>query len=751
MVQDTTNSHIVLENRLSHEASPYLQQHKDNPVHWQPWDAKALASAQEQNKPILLSIGYSACHWCHVMAHESFENEDIASVMNDLFVNIKVDREERPDIDDIYMSALHMMGEQGGWPLTMFLLPDGRPFWGGTYFPPIAKFGRPGFPDICREIARICTEETDKVQENADKLTQALQNKNNAAFKAANQKTALEQLSPNLPLGLPEDLASEASENLARQIDLTYGGMQGAPKFPQPLIYELLWQDWLRNGRDVSREAVLITLSGLCHGGIFDHIRGGFSRYSVDEEWLVPHFEKMIYDNGLILDLMGNVWKSTRDPMLTDRISKTVDWLLDDMLTNATNNSTDGAAALSKDDTPKPPAAFAASLDADSEGEEGKYYVWTVAELTSLLGENFPDFARTYRVTDAGNFPEGGGAGDNVNILNRLPPSLHNEGFDEEARHAQSLNILAQAQALRTRPERDDKILADWNGLVIAALARLSPVFQNKKWLETAERAYRDVMQTMSYEEGGCLKLAHAARGESKLNISMAEDYSNMADAALALFSATGTASYLASAEALTKTLEQFYTDDVGGFYMTSSQAETLITRPHTSYDGATPNANGTMIGVYRRLAVFTGKQDYRDSLEALIKTHAIAAIKHYPQMPRYLTETENTRHQASCVIVGDPSDNDFKLLLETAHAHPCPGLIVHPVGLGQDLPTHIPIHETPANPTKNATDDKMPFAFDQPTAYVCTHNTCLPPANSVDELTTHLDSFLHKAVLETA
>ena len=725
MAQDQTPPKKGLENRLANETSPYLLQHKDNPVHWQPWDAQALKIAEDLKKPILLSIGYSACHWCHVMAHESFENESIAAVMNELFVNIKVDREERPDIDDIYMSALHMMGEQGGWPLTMFLLPDGRPFWGGTYFPPTAKYGRAGFPDICREIARICQDESEKVLDNAKKLTEALNNQNNASFKTA----GLEQLSPDVPLGVPDDLASEASENLARQIDLTYGGMRGAPKFPQPLIYDLLWQDWLRNGRDVSREAVLITLSGLCHGGIFDHVRGGFCRYSVDAEWLVPHFEKMIYDNALLLDLMGGVWKSTHDGVLKDRIEKTVGWLFNEMLISTTNKAQGNNIA------------FAASLDADSEGEEGKYYVWTTTELASLLGDNFSAFARDYRVTDAGNFPEGG----DVNILNRLPPSLNNDNFEEEAQHAQSLDILARAQNLRTPPGRDDKILADWNGLVIAALARLAPIFQNKNWLDKAEEAFKGILHIMSYEDAGFIKLAHAARKDSRLNVSMAEDYANMADAALALFSATGRADYLSTAETLIKTLEHFYADGLGGFYMTASGAEALIARPHNSYDSATPNANGTMVDIYRRLSIFTGEQKYRNKLEALIKTQAITAIKHYPQMPRYLTETENTRHQASCVIIGDPSDDGFKLLMETAHAHPCPGLVVHPVIPGQNPPSHIPLDGTT---NINSASDKMSFAFDQPTAYVCTHNACLPPAKSVEDLTARLNGFLHVAVL---
>ena len=326
-----------------------------------------------------------------------------------------------------------------------------------------------------------------------------------------------------------------------------------------------------------------------------------------------------------------------------------------------------------------------------------------------------------------------------------MPPSLNNDNFEEEAQHAQSLDILARAQNLRTPPGRDDKILADWNGLVIAALARLAPIFQNKNWLDKAEETFEGVLHIMSYEDAGFIKLAHAARKDSRLNVSMAEDYANMADAALALFSATGRADYLSTAETLIKTLEHFYADGLGGFYMTASGAEALIARPHNSYDSATPNANGTMVDIYRRLSIFTGEHEYRNKLEALIKTQAITAIKHYPQMPRYLTETENTRHQASCVIIGDPSDGGFKLLMETAHAHPCPGLAVHPVIPGQNPPSHIPLDGAT---NINRASDKMSFAFDQPTAYVCTYNACLPPAKSSEDLTARLNGFLHVAVL---
>ena len=429
-------------NRLARETSPYLLQHQTNPVDWWAWGPEALAEAKRSDRPILLSVGYAACHWCHVMAHESFEDDATARVMNELFVNIKVDREERPDIDQIYMAALHHLGEQGGWPLTMFLTPDGEPIWGGTYFPNSSRYGKPAFVDVLREIARLFREEPQKIEDNRAALMERLAG---AARKPG-----------TVTLGVAE--LDNAARQLGGIIDPVNGGTRGAPKFPQAALFELLWRAGLRTGEPRYFAAVEITLDHICEGGIYDHLGGGFSRYSVDERWLVPHFEKMLYDNAQLLELLAIAHLRSGKPLYRQRAQETVAWLAREMTTGE--------------------GAFSASLDADSEGEEGKFYVWSYDEVLRELGtEDGEFFARHYDVTPAGNF-------EGHNILNRLKPLPRTA--DDEARLAVLRAKLLAVRESRVRPGLDDKVLADWNGLMIAALANASLMLAEPSWLALA-------------------------------------------------------------------------------------------------------------------------------------------------------------------------------------------------------------------------------------------------------------------------
>ena len=364
-------------NQLDKETSPYLLQHAGNPVDWRPWGVAALTQAQAADKPIMLSIGYAACHWCHVMAHESFEDEAIAALMNELFVNIKVDREERPDLDAIYQSALALMGERGGWPLTMFCTPAGEPFWGGTYFPPAARFGRAGFPDVLRQIARIYRSEPDKITQNVVAVRDAL--------------TGLSQPRQASIVTLAD--IGTIAEKLAGNFDPAHGGLRGAPKFPQPSLLRLLWLAHTQTGAAAARDAVTLSLDKMAQGGIYDHLGGGFARYSVDDVWLVPHFEKMLYDNAQLIELYTLLWQETACALHAQRVAETVAWVLRDMV-----NADSGA--------------FSATLDADSEGVEGKYYVWTPAEIDALLGDDVLAFRAAYDVRDGGNW-------EGTTILNR--------------------------------------------------------------------------------------------------------------------------------------------------------------------------------------------------------------------------------------------------------------------------------------------------------------------------------------------
>jgi uncharacterized protein YyaL (SSP411 family) len=661
------------ENRLGRETSPYLLQHKHNPVEWWPWDPEALAEAKRTKKPILLSVGYAACHWCHVMAHESFEDDATAQVMNELFVNIKVDREERPDIDQIYMSALHFLGEQGGWPLTMFLTPDGEPIWGGTYFPPTSRYGRPAFVDVLREIARLFREEPEKIEQNRAALMERLAG---AARKPG-----------TVTIGVAE--LNNAAQQLGGIIDPVNGGTRGAPKFPQAALFELLWRAGLRTGQARYFGAVDITLHHICEGGIYDHLGGGFSRYSVDERWLVPHFEKMLYDNAQLLELLAIAYVRLGKPFYRQRACETVVWLKREMTTGE--------------------GAFSASLDADSEGEEGKFYVWSHDEVMRALGvEDGEFFARHYDVTPAGNF-------EGHNILNRLKPSPRTE--EDETRLAALRAKLFAVREPRVRPGLDDKVLADWNGLMIAALANASQLLGEPSWLGMAERAFAFIASAMRRGD----RLGHSWRGEKLKFPGLASDFAAMIRAALALHEATGRQSYLDQAVAWQRALDRDYADaDAGTYYLTAADAEGLVIRPASTADETTPNHNAVAAQNLIRLALLTGDDGWRTKADRLIAAIAPAAIDNLYMHMALLNAVDLRLRAAEIVVTGEGAHADA--LLAAARATPSLDRIVLHARSADALP--------PSHPAQQQVK-----ASREPQAFICIGETCSLPVTDVADL----------------
>jgi len=597
-------------NRLSAATSPYLLQHQHNPVDWWQWGPEALAEAKHSNRPIMLSVGYAACHWCHVMAHESFEDEATAKLMNELFVNIKVDREERPDIDQIYMNALHLLGEQGGWPLTMFLTPAGEPVWGGTYFPKESKFGRPAFTDILREVSRMFREEPNKIEQNRAALLARLADKARPAGRVV--------------IGLKE--LDGAAAQVGNMFDSVHGGLRGAPKFPQPAIMEMLWRAGLRTGDAKFFDTVEHSLERMSEGGIYDHLGGGFSRYSVDERWLVPHFEKMLYDNAQLLELLALAYQRSGNPLFAVRARETVEWLKREMTTGE--------------------GAFAASLDADSEGEEGKFYVWSKNEVVELIGpEAGGFFARHYDVSDEGNF-------EGHNILNRLT-SVPRSAADEE-RLASLRAILLDARAARVRPGLDDKVLADWNGLMIAALVNAGIILDEPSWLGMAQRAFDFIAKTMTKDD----RLGHSWRAGKLLFPGLASDFAAMIRAALALNEATGDAALLEQALIWQRALDAHYADpETGGYYWSADDASDLLLRPHSTSDDATPNPNAVAAQNLVRLAVLAGDDKWRDKADRLIDGILSAAERNLFGHVALLNALDLRLRGAEIVVTG--ADND--------------------------------------------------------------------------------------------
>jgi len=550
-------------NLLAEEASPYLQQHSDNPVHWRGWSPAALAEAKELGRPILLSVGYAACHWCHVMAHESFENDAVAAVMNRLYVNIKVDREERPDIDQIYMAALHAMGEQGGWPLTMFLTPDGKPFWGGTYFPREARYGRPGFIQVLEAVDKAWREKQQSLSESADALTAHVDSR----LAGAGGKAVLDR-----------DTLADLAGRVDGMIDRDLGGLRGAPKFPNAPFMHALWLSWLRDGQTAHRDAVLTSLEKMLAGGIYDHVGGGLSRYSTDAEWLVPHFEKMLYDNAQLIRMCNWAHAATGNSLFRIRIEETVAWLLREMRVEG--------------------GAFAASLDADSDGEEGLFYTWSRQEIETALGDDAAVFFRYFELAA----PHGW---EGKPII-RQSETQQRQGIADYAQIAPLKTKLLAVREKRVRPGRDGKALTDWNGLMIAALAEAGRSLGRPDWIDAAAKAFAHIAGAS--KDG---RLPHSMLGAKKLFPALSSDYAAMTSAAIALFEATGDPAYSDHAKHFVDELDRWHQDsEKTGYWLTASDSGDVPIRIRGDVDEAIPSATSQIVEALVRLSSLTGDLD---------------------------------------------------------------------------------------------------------------------------------------------
>ena len=662
-------------NLLAGETSPYLLQHRDNPVHWMPWGEAALERARAENKPILLSIGYAACHWCHVMAHECFENPEISALMNEMFVSIKVDREERPDLDAIYQASLSMMGEQGGWPLTMFLTPDGHPFWGGTYFPPEPRYGRPGFPQIMHGVTSTWKTGHDQVLHNVEALRGALED-------AARPRSG-DDIAPAM--------LNQIASRLVGEIDMKTGGMRGAPKFPQPSMLMQLWRAWQRQGGEKYRDAVTVTLDNICQGGIYDHLGGGFARYSVDERWLAPHFEKMLYDNAQLLELLTAVWLETRSPLYARRIEETAGWVMREMTEAG--------------------GGFASSLDADSEGEEGLFYVWSKDEIEALLGSDAGLFSDYYDVSKAGNW-------EGHVILNRL--TAMKLGDDEtEATLARCRAVLFEARAPRIRPAKDDKVLADWNGLMAGALAMAGQALGRPDWIKAGAEAYEFVRGNMVVNG----RLRHSWRDGRAAHPATLDDHANMARAALLLQEATSDDSYLEQAEGWVAQINAHYADpDTGGFFFAADDTPGLIVRNKTASDNPTPSGNGTAADVLARLWLLTGKEEYRAGADAVITAFSGEIVRNFFPLSTLLCAAEFLFDPIQIVLIGDRDTEEMKNLAKAALSTAPRNHVFQCFQPGSDLPKTHPAH---GKVQKN----------NKATIYVCRGQSCSLPITDPAEL----------------
>ena len=676
-------------NRLAHESSPYLLQHADNPVQWYPWGEDALRQAQAEDKPIFLSIGYSACHWCHVMAHESFEDEQVAAILNEHFVSIKVDREERPDLDRIYMSAVQAMTGRGGWPMSVFLTPQGQPFYGGAYFPPTRRYGRPSFSDVLLAVANGWRNRRQELMESGQQLVEVI-----------------EQQSGMLGDVKREDVTREtweaAFQNLDRSFDDVRGGWGGAPKFPQPMVLEFLLR--YRQTTDSPRAdyMVFLTLEAMAFGGMYDQLGGGFHRYSVDDHWQVPHFEKMLYDNAQLARVYLHGWQVRGDPFYRAIAEETLDYVVREMT--------------------GPSGGFYSTQDADSEGQEGKFFLWTPDEIRAVLGAEADAFMAAYGVSEQGNASTGSAHGlEGQNILEFFGHMGQREAL------AAARRKLFAAREERVHPGRDDKVLTSWNGLMLAAFAEAARALGRDDYRRVAERnadfLLRELRNPQSAIRNARGRLLHTWKaGVAKVN-GYLEDYTHLIEGLLELYQTTFEPRWYQAAGELAETMIEHFSAPGGGFFDTSDDHEALIVRPRELQDNAVPSGNAMAARVLLRLAGLAVEPRVLD-----LALRSLGAMQ--PMLARYplgfgqwLTALDYAlAHPRDVAIVGDPESADTRALLEVCRSGYRPHQIVALAAPGA-APAAVPLLR-----------DRGQIEG-QATAYVCVDFTCRRPVTDPETL----------------
>ena len=668
-------------NRLANETSPYLLQHAHNPVDWYAWGPEALERARAEERPILLSVGYSACHWCHVMERESFENAETAALMNELFVNVKVDREERPDVDSIYMTAVQQMTGHGGWPMTMFLTPAGEPFYGGTYYPPEPRYGMPSFRQVLRAVAEAWRDRRADVERSAGEMRDALVQSN--------------AVRPPSRGDVDASVLDSAYGALAGRFNERWGGFGGAPKFPQPMILEFLLRRWKRTGDQEALRMADVTLRKMAGGGMYDHVGGGFARYSTDARWLVPHFEKMLYDNALLARAYLHAWQATREDEHRRVVAETLGWVEREMTS--------------------PEGGFFCALDADSEGEEGKFYLWTPAEVDALLGpEDGPLFRRYYDVSEPGNF-EGKNILHTVHSLDEIAAATGAAPGRLRQVVERGRRVLYQARAQRVWPGLDDKVLASWNAMMLHAFAEAARVFERGDWLAIAIRG-AEFLTTALKPEGRLLRTWKGGRARIPAFL---EDHALLVDALVAVYEATWDARWVREARSLANDmLARFWAEDEGVFYDTASDAEALVVRPRDVFDNATPSGSSAAVTALLRLGELTGEARYRQVAERVLAGMGELMARVPMGFGHLLCALDfSLAAPAEVAFVGDPSAEETRALVRTVSRAYLPNAVLAGKREGDEAAADL----IPLLRGRAAVDGRA-------TAYVCERLACRMP-----------------------